>query len=265
MHRRMKVDMGAADLNKDVLNMKGGGFFRHGSPYLAHPLLTAERTRSEIDYLETIWDLPQGAQILDVGCGFGRHSVELARRGYGVVGIDSSEAMIDAARELAEDAAVTVDFRRARGQDYSTQLRFDAAVCLFTTLGQIDEGGENRTLVSRAAALLKPGGWFIVEVPQREATLELLRPSDRFGDENDYTIVKRRYDAGSESICEEFRVVSGEKTDNYLLHYHLFTKDELLGLLAASNLHVQQVMAAYSGKPLSAKDPMMLIVARKNV
>ncbi|HFQ94718.1 MAG TPA: class I SAM-dependent methyltransferase, partial [Anaerolineae bacterium] len=162
-------------------------FFEEGSPFLNHPLLTAERTAVETNFLESQLRLPPGARILDVGCGFGRHSIELARRGYTVTGIDPAAAMIAAAQERAKEAAVSVDFRQARGEEFTTAVPFDAAICLFTSLGQMGPDGDNSALVSRVYDALKPGGLFVVEVPQRDTAVTQLRPSDKFGDGERYT------------------------------------------------------------------------------
>ena len=64
-------------------------FFSDGSPYLSHPLLTAERTAAEVDEIERLVGSVSG-RVLDVGCGFGRHSIELASRNADVTGIDPS-------------------------------------------------------------------------------------------------------------------------------------------------------------------------------
>ena len=110
-------------------------FFDEGSPYLSHPLLTAERTSSEVDRI--IASVPETpSRVLDVGCGFGRHSVEFARRGCAVVGVDPSQAMINAARERADEAGVAIDLRVGTGDSIADVEVFDLAVCLFTSLGQ---------------------------------------------------------------------------------------------------------------------------------
>ena len=67
-------------------------FFDDGSPYLGHPLLTAERTATEIDEVERLTGSVSG-RVLDIGCGFGRHSIELASRFADVTGIDPSSTI----------------------------------------------------------------------------------------------------------------------------------------------------------------------------
>jgi len=142
-------------------------FFEQGSPYLHHPLLTQERTAGEIDFILSILPVKPGARILDIGCGFGRHSLELARRGFDVLGIDPSAFMIDAAQERAAGENRIPVFRQERGQDLQLHNEFDAAICLFTTLGQVEDHKDNLPLLHNAYQALLPGGNFILEIPQR--------------------------------------------------------------------------------------------------
>jgi len=238
-------------------------FFEKGSPYLAHPLLTAERTFREVEFIDSELNLPKGARLLDVGCGFGRHSIEFARRGYKVLGIDSSVTMIAAARERAAIAGGNVEFQQERGERFTAAVPFDAAICLFTTLGQISEHGENSGLVYRVYDALKPGGQFVIELPQRETAVRQLRPSDKFDTDVRSTSVTRHYEAGSHIISEIFRIVEPERAFTYLLRYKLYDKDELLALLEKAGFIVQAAYGDYEGSPLTDEHPIMVIVAQK--
>ena len=104
-------------------------FFDQGSPFLSHPALTGERTGAEVDFAVTKLALRPGARVLDVGCGFGRHAIELARRGFEVVGIDPAAAMLDRARELATGAGVNVDFLQIPAEDFVPVDKFDGEIC----------------------------------------------------------------------------------------------------------------------------------------
>lgn len=248
-------------------------FFAAGSPFLNHPLLTAERTRQELDFLLGFFvgelSLPAHAQLLDVGCGFGRHSVELARRGYRVTGIDPSGALIDAAREAAAQAGVAVTFRAASGEAFAAAdphaQPFDGAVCLFTTLGQMDQtgGGDNRALLPAVAGRLKPGAGFALELPQKGPALAGLKAHDRFGGEESYTDVQRRYDPATDSVTERFRLVSPAGERLYVLRYRLFGRADVEWMLHAAGLEVLYTHAGYSPAPLQADSPVMLFLCRK--
>lgn len=238
-------------------------FFSQGSPFLNHPLLTAERTARELDFVLSQLGLSPGARILDVGCGAGRHSIELARRGYRVVGIDPAPAMIEAARARAGAAGISPDFRQVSGESFVAEREFDATLCLFTTLGQISDGGDNSRLVERVYDALRPGGTFVVEVPQRDPTVRNLKPTERFGGKERYTLVTRRFDPDRNSVTEVFQVVSPEETQRYVLRYRLFSRDELAGLLRGAGFLLLASYGDYEGAPLGPDSSVMLLIARK--
>ncbi|MCI0394551.1 MAG: class I SAM-dependent methyltransferase [Chloroflexi bacterium] len=238
-------------------------FFSEGSPFLHHPLLTPERTAAEVEFAMSCLALSPGARLLDVGCGFGRHSIELARRGYQVVGIDPSAAMIASARERAAAAGVAVHFVRAGGESFTAGRPFDAAICLFTTLGQITESGENSGLVANVFAALRPGARFLVEVPQREAAVAGLKAAEQFGQGERYTAVTRHFDPAGNSVTERFAVVSPEETRHYLLRYRLYTWPELANLLEAAGFTLLAGYGGYDGRPLASESPIMLALGGK--
>lgn len=249
--------------------MQQTNFFEEGSPFLQHPLLTATRTAGEVDFLLSELELPAGTRVLDVGCGFGRHSIELARRGYRVVGVDPSAAMIAVACERvakitdSDSSPLDVTFYALDGVSFVADKPFDAAICLMTTLGQMSEGRDNREMVARLYANLRSGGQLVVEVPPRERTVRHLKPFDQFGAGEHYTTVTRDFDASDNSVTETFTIVAPDATDRYLLRYHLFDKAELTELLEAAGFTICAIYGDYKRSPLSDESAMMVVIAQK--
>ena len=239
-------------------------FFTEHSPYLNHPLLTAERTSREVDFVLATMGLASDASILDVGCGFGRHSIELAQRGFSVTGFDPSAAMIAAAREAAKDAAVGVDFRVAGGVDFHAGKLFDAAICLFTTLGQISEGVEdNRELLAMIFQSLKQDGQLLIEVPDHDKFVTKLKPHDRFGDDVIYTDVVREFDSAENIVTERFTIVTPETTRNFLLRYRLFSATDLAILLRTAGFAMRGCWSDYKSNSVKAAGTMQIVHAVK--
>ncbi len=238
-------------------------FFETGSPFLVHPLLTDDRTADEVDFLIAELDLPSGARVLDVGCGFGRHSVALAVRGFEVTGIDPAEAMIEAAEARAAQFGASVEFQQAPGDRYMAPGQFAAAICLFTTLGQIDAYGVNENLIPQVYENLQPGGLLAVEVPQRGPTVASLKSTDKYGEGDRYTLVERHYNPGEKTVTESFTKITPEYTRNYLLAYRLYSEPELRALLAGAGFHIQAAYGDYSGTPLAKDSSHMLFIASK--
>ncbi len=237
-------------------------FFSEGSPFLQHPLLTAERTAREVDFVVSQLGLSPGARVLDVGCGFGRHSLALAQRGFAVMGIDPAAAMIAAARERAAQAGMTLDLQTIPAETFTTDTPFDAAICLFTTLGQVSKQGENSRLVENMYAVLRPSGQFVVELPQRETAVRQLKTSEQFGSGERYTTVTRTFDAGDNTVSEIFTLVAPEGERTYRLRYRLFSRDELVDLLAGAGFGVTAVYGDYDGHPLKSDSAIIIAIGQ---
>ncbi len=114
-----------------------------------------------MDFLLEELELPAGASILDVGCGTGRHAVELARRGYAVTGLDLSAAMLAKAAEAASAAGVEVEWIHSDATRFSLPSNYDGAVCLcegaFGLLGDLDDPIEHPlAILHNTCRSLKP-------------------------------------------------------------------------------------------------------------
>lgn len=217
-------------------------FFDDGSPYLSHPLLTPERTAAEVDLIleHALRRAPsRPATALDVGCGFGRHSLELAARGIAAVGVDPSQTMIDHARASAITAGHDVDFRVGTASTIAEENAFDLVICLFTTLGQQTEGSATAAdadseLLTAAASASRPGATFVVELPERSRALDMLVTAESLGP----TDVTRRFDESTGVVHERFAGPAG----TFDLSYRLYAADEVTTMLSKAGFDHIEVM-----------------------
>ena len=120
---------------------------------------------------------PEGGDVLDVPCGFGRHAVPLGGGGYRAVGADRSQALLDEARRRAGGARwpklVRADYRELPFADGS----FDAALNLFTSLGYLGDEQDERAL-AEIGRVLRPGGGLVIETMHRDRLLHGFRERD---------------------------------------------------------------------------------------
>ena len=98
-------------------------FFDAHAPVYEDNVFT-RNTVSEVDFLLEELSLQPGDSILDVGCGTGRHSIELAKRGYAVTGLDLSSGMLARAADAAKAAGVHVDWIHSDATRFSLPHRF---------------------------------------------------------------------------------------------------------------------------------------------
>ncbi len=119
-------------------------------------------TTGECDFIEKEIAGVKTTRILDIGCGTGRHAIELARRGYAVVGIDLSGSQLQRAGEKAAALGVRVDFRRHDARSLPFSGEFGLAIMLCEGAFALMETDEmNFRILQGVASALKPGGKFI--------------------------------------------------------------------------------------------------------
>lgn len=116
----------------------------------------------EVDFIEKELEFDKSRNILDIGCGTGRHAIELARRGYKVTGIDLSKAQLERAREKAKAANLKVDFIQTDARELEFEGLFDAVIMICEGAFSLMETDEmNFKILQNAAKALKKGGKFI--------------------------------------------------------------------------------------------------------
>lgn len=120
-------------------------------------------TVKEVDFIEEEIQYNRAKQIIDIGCGTGRHAIELAKRGYSVVGIDLSESQLKRAKEKAADAGVKVNFQQGDARDLKFKNEFDVALTLCEGGFALMETDEmNFAILNGATQALKSGGTLIL-------------------------------------------------------------------------------------------------------
>lgn len=136
-------------------------FDSHAPHYDDNPF--AQHTIAEVEFLIDELELEPGCSIIDVGCGTGRHAVELAKRGYIVTAVDISAGMLAIAR--AKPGAELVEWIQSDATTFDLHRTFDAALCLceggFGLIGTHDEPvAHDQAILDRIAAHVTPGGRF---------------------------------------------------------------------------------------------------------
>jgi SAM-dependent methyltransferase len=130
-------------------------------------MLSPEVTAREVDFIESALALPPGGEALDVACGYGRHAIGLARRGYRVTGVDFNPRYLTVAGEDAAAAGTAVRWVAADMRELPFERAFDGAYSYFTSFGYFSDQENERVLAGMARAL-RPGGRFLLDVPNRD-------------------------------------------------------------------------------------------------
>ena len=212
-------------------------------------------TEQEVDFLVDALGLEVGMRVLDVGCGPGRHSLALARRGFNVMGVDHSAEFIRLARDAATAAGLAVQFEELDVRDLDHATEFDATICLcqggFGLLGGRDE----IEVFQRIARTLRSGGRLAVSAFSAAFALRHLEAGEE-------------YDAAT-GVLHELATVrdpEGAETE-FDLWTTCFTARELELLAAAAGLEGVVVHGvtpgAYRARAPTLDHHELLLLARR--
>ena len=236
-------------------------FFDAHAPIYEQNVFT-KNTVAEVDFLLDELRLAPGASILDVGCGTGRHSIELARRGYALTGADLSTQMLAQATEAARTAGVNVEWVRSDATRFSSPRQFDAAICLcegsFGLLGSGDDP------IAQPLAILR-------------SICQALRPQARavFTVLNAYAMI-RRYTAQDVeagrfdplTIVEASEHAPREGLPTIRVRERAFVPTELTLLFGLAGMRVLNIWGGTAGnwgrRPIDLDEIEIMVIAQKN-
>ncbi len=231
--------------------------------------LYADRDEEEaarlVQLLEDILSLEKCSKILDLGCGRGRHSIKLNRKGYHVTGIDLSEQAIATAREKK----VTLDLKNIRFEvrDMRNPLpeKFDAIVNLFTTFGYFKTDEENAGVLKSVKKMLEPQGIFVLDYLNARKVKTDYQSYDE-GNFQDIHYEIRRY-ISNNSIIKEIEF-SGDRIDGkkeYSERVKLYDLSWFEKEMAKHEMHIDHIYGDYKGNDFDPDtSPRMLIISKRS-
>src|SRR2546425_461519 len=219
-----------------------------------------ERTPNEIDRLEPLLQWRPPLRILDLPCGQGRHAIELARRGYEVTGMDLSPYLIGVAKARAEAGGVEVRWLEGDMRRPVPGKRFDLVLNLFTSFGYFLDEADDRLVVQAAAAMLEPGGRFLLEIINGERVMGHFVEREWFTVGQAAVMEQRSLDRTARRMIVE-RTVSRPEGDEVNVHaVRLYGAREIATMLRVSGFDRVKIYGEWDGGPVSPDSLRVLAV-----
>jgi SAM-dependent methyltransferase len=133
----------------------------------ANAKLKPEQIVAEADFIEESLGVAKGGVMLDLACGNGHHAIELAQRGYGVVGYDLSLYQLAVAADVAQEAGQKLNLLQGDMREMAFEEMFDGIYCWNTSFGYFEEE-KNAAVAQRLFRALRPGGMLLLDVANRD-------------------------------------------------------------------------------------------------
>lgn len=206
-----------------------------------------------VDWLE----LDQSDLILDLCCGNGRHTIALTERGYHVVGVDLSEALLLKAVQNSKGMGIPFIKGDMRCLPFVDNT-FDVVVNLFTSFGYFAEDKENQQVFKEIARVLNHNGRFLIDFLNRSAVEKNLVPrSER--EQGGIKIREERYIEG-DFVCKKIFVCDEDGEREYQERVKMYDLNQMEQMITHAGLSIKQVFGNFEGETYHQNSERMIIM-----
>lgn len=225
---------------------------------------TEQSAAAEVEGVIKMLDIAPPSRILDLCCGFGRHSLILAERGFEVTGLDISRSFLDYAKRKADERGVMIALEQRDMREIQHEQEFDAVINLFTAFGFFDTEDEDLKVLQGVVQSLKPNGQFVIDTLNRDYVIHSGQ-YQTWKQRNGTTILEERFFDFFKSRLEIVHHLINTKNGDRKLEssFRLYTLTEMLDMFDKAGLMLTDVYGNYDGSIYSGHSPRMIMVARR--
>jgi len=219
-----------------------------------------------VDNVKKLLDMKEGDSVLDLACGFGRHSLEFARRGFRVTGVDLNGELIDEAGEKAESQGLDAVFVQADMRDFVEHDAFDHIVILYNSFGYFRDPHDDMRVLRNCFSSLLPGGRLLITVVGREVLQRNMssRSSRYWREEGGLTVLEESsIDEDLSWITNRWIVLDDGKRRTYEYGMRIFSEEGMREILRRAGFDEVCAYGNGSGAPYDEEAHHLFAVARK--
>lgn len=233
-------------------------WYRSGFPLETTQMPWADRTEVEVDRALAMLKLEGAERVLDLACGIGRHSLELRRRGFSVVGVDISTELLEIARQEAALQSLEIEFLQVDLRELDLSEEFDLVLSLNDgAVGYFETEEENFRTFEVISQALRPGGGHLMQLPNVLHAEKHLPQKTWIAGEATVELIDHRWNTQTryiEGATVPIRIGEMfEKFEPIPFRQRLYSAEELSDLYGSVGMQLANTFAG-SGKPRKPKD-----------
>lgn len=217
----------------------------------------------EVEQLVRLLNLQPGLMICDLCCGVGRHSLELARRGFQVTSVDRTPLYLQKAKKKAHAEGLDIQFIREDIRDFCQPNSFDAVINLYTSFGYFEDPIENRTVLENIYKSLKNNGNLVMDLVGKEVVARIFQERDWREEDGFVLLEERKVGKNWNSMDNRWIIFKGGKKYEHRFRHKLYSATELCALLISCGFKQVETYGGLDGSPYDQTAKRLVLVAHK--
>jgi SAM-dependent methyltransferase len=217
-----------------------------------------EHAAEEVDRILELLELEKAARVLDLCSGPGRHSAELAGRGYRVTAVDIHPAYLEEVRSRSNAVETVLSDMR----EFKREKEFDAALNLFSSFGYFEDPADDLRVLKNLHASLRRGGKAMLDVAGKETMARHFRPRhwERLEDGTIFLDERSIHDGWAYASAIWTLILDSERK-SFAVKVRLYSGTELSRLLRKAGFRDVRLYGAYDGRPYDHEAKKLVAVA----
>jgi len=213
--------------------------------------------------LSELLQLKPDARVLDLCCGPGRFSIELARRGFRVTGVDRTVMYLDEARKRARQQHLDVGFVREDMRRFVRARAFDACINMYTSLGYFEDPADDLKVCQNVYRSLRPGGRFLIQVGGKEWLAREFRPRDWREEAGAFILEERKVVPGWTGLENRWVLIQKGNVREFRFYLRVYSAGELRELLRRAGFARVDIYGGLDGSPYDNTSRWLVAVGTK--
>ncbi len=232
-----------------------------GPLIFTHKMMAA--APQDVERVIAMLKLEPGSHICDLCCGVGRHSLELARRGFQVTSVDRTARYLKEATAKAEAEGLSIEFVHADAREFSRPGSFDAVINLYTSFGYFEAPSENIAVLDNIYESLKDGGRLLIELMSKEVLARIFRERDWRQEDDAILLEERKVGKNWEFIESRWILFKNGKKHEHTFYPRLYSAVELCEMLAHCGFKALETYGGLDGSPYDQHANRLAILGYK--
>jgi SAM-dependent methyltransferase len=223
----------------------------------------AELAWEQVTQIVEMLGLAEGARVLDLPCGNGRHSLALAERGFEVTGVDRTERYIETARSEAAKRGLQAKFLTGDMRDFREPGQYDAVLNLFGSFGYFEDPADDLKVLKNTFASLRPGGQVLIETAGKEIVARDFQARD-WAEVGDALLLMDRAVGGHwERIESRYIVIRGGERFEHQVSIRSYSAAELSSLFLSAGFKDVRIYGSLEGIAYNQNAQRLVATGRK--
>jgi SAM-dependent methyltransferase len=220
-------------------------------------------TIQEVDQIISLLRLSPNLTVLDLCCGQGRHSLELAKRGFKVTGVDRTLKYLEKAKAEAIRQSLPIEFIKEDMLKFKRLNYFDATLIMYTSFGYFEEHNDNMQVLHNSYDSLKHDGVFLIDLMGKEIVARIFCERESYEINGTSYIEERRVTNNWSWIENRWIMIKDNDRQEFRLSHWLYSAGELSKMLNDTGFSSIKIFGNLNGASYDQTAERLIAVARK--